>query len=272
MGTVTTEIINVTPSLASAWLATNTRNRPVSKTAVKRYKRDMESGNWRFSADPIRFDTSNHLIDGQHRLAAVSELEGHTFQFLVVRGLDRDSQLVMDQGVKRTAGQQLALLGVKNANHMAAGAKLYMIWTSGLMFKDNKIQQLITAPQIEQWVSSHPAHVEAAQRNYTRVKNIDSSYTVTIAAFMRFREIDPDAAVTFLDKLSTGAGLEQGSPILALINRQRRIQREGFKISNREMLAFYIQSWNAWREGRSMDRFVRPRGGSWAADTFPKPF
>jgi hypothetical protein len=268
---ITYVVEQVSSETASKWLLKNTRNRPISQSVVKRYMRDMESGAWNYAADPIRFDTHGNLIDGQHRLAALSELSDISLQFLVIRGLDTETQLVMDQGRKRNAGQQLALLGVKNSNNIAAAVKLYIIWDSGMIFKDRKTHDLITSAQIEAWVSSHAWLVEKAQENFRTMKNIDAIPSITLAAFFKFCQIDPNDTIKFINLLESGAGLDEGSPILALIQRQRKIRREGLMIPQRDMLSFYILAWNAWRDGKSLTKFQRPRGGSWTATSFPIP-
>lgn len=268
---ITYIVEQVSPETASKWLLKNTRNRPISQSVVKRYMRDMESGAWNYAADPIRFDIHGNLIDGQHRLAALSELSDISLQFLVIRGLDTETQLVMDQGRKRNAGQQLALLGVKNSNNIAAAVKLHIIWDSGMIFKDRKTHDLITSAQIEAWVSSHAWLVEKAQENFRTIKNIDTNPSITLAAFFKFCQIHSDDTIKFINLLESGAGLEEGSPILALIQRQRKIRREGLVIPPRDMLSFYILAWNAWRDGKSLTKFQRPRGGSWTATSFPIP-
>jgi hypothetical protein len=39
----------VTPELAEQWLKANTLNRPVRKSRVKAYARDIQNGRWRFN-------------------------------------------------------------------------------------------------------------------------------------------------------------------------------------------------------------------------------
>jgi hypothetical protein len=63
----------VTPELAEQWLKANTLNRPVRKSRVKAYARDIQNGRWRFNTQGISFGTDGSLIDGQHRLMAVVE-------------------------------------------------------------------------------------------------------------------------------------------------------------------------------------------------------
>lgn len=113
---ITHTIVMVSAETAKRWLAHNKRNRNISPTDVQRYRLDMEAGLWRFAADPIRFDVNGNLIDGQHRLTALSELADICLPMLIVRGLPPETQKVMDQGRKRTPGQQLYLSGIKDAN------------------------------------------------------------------------------------------------------------------------------------------------------------
>lgn len=266
----TSMVIPVSSEMAARWLKLNTRNRALSPIVVDQYLNDMAAGNWTFAADPIRFSVNGNLLDGQHRLTALAALDGHTIPMLVVRGLPEESQLVMDQGRKRQPGAQLELLGIKYANHIAAAAKVYIIWESGAIFKDNKAQRL-SSPRIQQWVASHPELVEAANSHHAILMEPDSPPSVTQAAFMRFHQISESGAHEFFASLASGAGLSEGDPILALDKRLRRIRKEGFRVTNRDVLALFILAWNAWRDGRSMAKFQKPKGAAWTAESFPEP-
>lgn len=256
--------------MAKDWLAFNKNNRPVNRIAIERYKRDMEEGSWQFAGDPIRVDNTGRIIDGQHRLIALSEITSDIeIEFLLISGLEPESQMVMDQGVKRTTGQQLSILGVKNYNHVAAAAKFYLVWSSGVLFRDNKVQSRVTTPQIQEWVMDNADFYELENELHTQIAEVEASPSVVTAAIYKFNLIDEEAARTFLELLVTGAGLASDSPILALDKRLRRVRREKIKLSNRDILALFIQAWNAWRDEKAMTKFQKPRGGFWTEDTFP---
>lgn len=267
---ITHAIVMVTPEMAERWLTFNTHNRKIRQSVVAKYRADMEAGLWTMAADPIRFDRDGVLLDGQHRLIALSELpEVVTIPFLVVRGLPPESQGVMDQGTKRTAGDQLGLAGVKNSNAVAAAAKKYLIWHGGFMFRDTKLQQ-ITAPQIEQWVTERTGDVEFFNSIWSLIRQNDAPPSVAGAAALRFAEIDPESCERFFTLLARGAGGE-GHPITTLDKRLQRNRREGLKMPDRDYLALFILAWNAWRAGKQMSKFQRPRGGRWSEDNFPDP-
>ena len=264
-------IVMVTPDMATRWLTCNTHNRKVRQSVVARYRADMEAGLWTMAADPIRFDRDGILIDGQHRLIALSELpEVVTIPFLVVRGLPPESQGVMDQGTKRTPGDQLGLLGVKNSNQVAAAVKKYIVWRNGLMFRDQKVAGQITSPQIEQWVTEHAEDVAFFNSIATVVRQNDAPPSISGAAALAFAEIDPVACERFFTLLARGAGGE-GHPITTLDKRLQRHRREGLKMPDRDYLALLILAWNAWRDGKSITKFQRPPGGRWSEGNYPEP-
>lgn len=261
-------VVMVSSETAARWLKHTKRNRSLSEEVATRYATDMENGLWAFAADPIRFDADGHLIDGQHRLSALARLD-MTLPMLVVRGLPTDSQLVMDQGRKRTPGQQLGLLGVKNSNVIASMVKVVIQYDNGLLFRDSSLSRSITAPVIQEYVSAHPDEVSFVQTIVDVIRRVDAPPSVVGAfAIVAFREHGRDSA-DFLLQLDALVGMSEGHPIHTLDKRLRRIRRERVKVSSRDYLALFIQAFNAWREGRLITKFQRPRGGSWNVSNFP---
>jgi hypothetical protein len=97
------EIKTVTKSLVDTLLAMNTNNRIIKHRVVERYKRDIASGNWALTNQGIGISADGVLIDGQHRLLAISQSGYPPIQILVVYGLSMDSQKHVDQQAKRSA-------------------------------------------------------------------------------------------------------------------------------------------------------------------------
>lgn len=268
-GRIDHAVVMVSSDTAARWLKHNKRNRPISSGVVTRYANDMDNGLWTFAADPIRFDTDGNLIDGQHRLAALTRLD-ITLPMLVIRGLPGDSQLVMDQGHKRTAGQQLGLMGVRNSAQIASMAKVVIQHDTGLLFRDNKLSGAITAPLIHEWVEDHPREVEFLQPLITKIRQIDAPPSI-IGAFVviAYRAAGADVGM-FIAQLDELVGMSKGHPVYTLDKRLRRIRKERIKVSQRDYLALFIQAFNAWRSGRQITQFLRPPGGAWNAANFPE--
>lgn len=266
----TTSVVLVNAATAARWLERNKRNRRISSVAVERYRRDIAEGRWVFAADPVRFSDMGNLLDGQHRLTALSMVPEASIPLLVVRGLPDDTQFYMDQGRKRSAGQQLELKGIRNSSNVASAVKVYIVWRDGLMFRDNKMSQTITSAQIEAWVDEHADHCAFLSSHINPIRRADAPPSAAGAAALRFYEIDPSMAGDFFQHLADG-GMPKNHPINTLDKRLQRNRREGLKMSTRDYLSLYILAWNAWRDGRQMSKFQRPRGGSWTAESFPEP-
>lgn len=103
-----TKIVKVTPVIALDWLKKNLDNRPLRRTVVEGIKLAYARGEYRLTHQGIAFDTSGALIDGQHRLTAISEMPPNfAVEMLVTKGLARNAFEAIDIGVKRTAGDVL---------------------------------------------------------------------------------------------------------------------------------------------------------------------
>jgi len=270
---IETNIVQWGPEDAAAALATQTRNRDISYTTCRRYANDMASGRWTFDASPIRFDNNGHLIDGQHRMTALASLGDSdvAIPLLVITGLTAESQMVMDQGRARTTGQQLSMRGIKSANVVAAGVRLYLKLDLGLLFRDNHIaNEEVTKALVEQWVFENEETVTFIGDFISSIIKNDAPPSVSYCAALLFTEKNSQATVEFFDRLAHGAG-DASHPITVLDKRLQRHRREGIKISSRDTLGLYVQAWNAWRAGRTLSKFPRPRGGTWTAENFPKP-
>ena len=66
-----TRIIEFSPKLASYVLENlNVNNRTKKKKNIRRYAKDMSSGNWSLTGDTIQFSKNGVLMNGQNRLFA----------------------------------------------------------------------------------------------------------------------------------------------------------------------------------------------------------
>ena len=244
--TITTETVMVSSEQARKWLEYNHGpNRKIATMKVLQFQSDMESGRWVFDAAPLRFDDKDLVIDGQHRLTALANCpDGTVIPFLVVRGLPTETQLVMDQGQVRTVAQQLDIKGVRNSAIVAAATRLYLDWTRARLFRSTSRSGATTRSESIEWAMDHSDLFEALFD--TDFRHVDAPASVTGAFGLAVLQIAPERAKEFFRLLSTGAGMNEGHPILALDRRLRNIRRHGQKVSSREMLFYFIKAWNAW--------------------------
>jgi hypothetical protein len=240
-------------------------NRRTSDNQVLKFQADMENGRWHFEGAPIKLSKTGKLLDGKHRLTAlantVPEME---ISFVVITGLDDDSQVYMDIGQIRTVGQQLGLRGISNGVLYGAVAKLYLEWTRGRLFRASNRGSTSKSEQTE-WVISHQDIL--TRLSETGFQQVDAPPSVVGAFTLAILQISPARANKFISRLVSGASLAEGDPILALDRRLRNIRRSGVRVSQREYLAYFIKAWNAWVMG---DRLQKLQLSSLTEDNFPE--
>jgi len=103
----TAEIRTATKQLVDSLLSMNVQNRPIKKTVVEKYCRDIKAGKWILTNQGIGVSESGALIDGQHRLQAIKECNYPPVTILIVNGLSDDCKMAVDQHAKRTARDML---------------------------------------------------------------------------------------------------------------------------------------------------------------------
>ena len=118
----------------------------------------------------------------------------------------------------------------------------------------------------------HIIDVSMQSRNKPyRVRGIAAS--ATALSIWEFEQLDAADMADFYTKLSTGAGLEEDSPILALRNYIVRAMAGADKRSVIESdlaLALLFKAWNAYRDGVPMRALAYRRGGA-SPERFPEP-
>lgn len=101
------EIVVMTPALAAEMLQRNVGNRPLRRGTVDALKAAFMRGEYVMSHQGIALFNGN-VLDGQHRLVAISEMPAtFTCQILVTHLDNADAYTVMDIGFKRTASDIL---------------------------------------------------------------------------------------------------------------------------------------------------------------------
>jgi hypothetical protein len=266
-----TSFVSVTSATAERWLTHNTHNRPLSDTAVYAYQSDMENGRFKLTGEPVQFSKTGVLLNGQNRLTALANcMPPLTIVFNVVRGLEDESQFYMDLVNRRSPGQQLGLMGVRNSRQVAAGARLFIQWEKDLLFTDQKRQRAISTPYLEQWVQTNSDLVDEFNDHLAYVCNRVGAMPAAASAFaFAGLRVDAQATVAFFHLWSARTNLPAGSPILALDNRFRNSRLSRERLSQRECLLYIIHGWNAWMRGESIIRVQAPRNGL-CAENFPK--
>ncbi len=247
---VTTEIMKVTPKMAKLFLDQNQSNRPLRYALVETYAADMAKGDWQFTAEPVKFDTTGKLQDGQHRLEAIVTAKVPV-TLLVVRGLEPEAQEVMDTGLKRAVADALAFRGYSNVTTLAAGARLGVLWDRGVR-TTGKSEGRVTHADVLHWVAEHPEMIEELKTVLTYRTALEVRPSVATFTYHEMVKKDEKEAKVFLDKMAYGIELPKGDPVLALRSRLREIEKNRMSIKSTTLVALVFRTWNAWRTREQM--------------------
>lgn len=260
---VVTTIEVVTPNLACEWLQNNNFNRPVRNAHVTMVASELSSGRWRLNGESVIFDHEGNLLDGQHRLWAIVE-SSTAAPTVVVRGVAKESFATIDSGVKRTGGDVLALLGVKNSTSTASAIRLIHFVASGA--SNDRLINKMSSSQCASLLSTYPEAEEAAAliAGATQVRAMMPPSPASAMMYFALKT-DRDKAMEFFDGLARGANLQPGDPRLAC--RTYFLTRKHAKrVTVKTQLAVLIKAWNAFLQDRDIKVMKY-----FPSETFPLP-
>lgn len=99
----------ISKEMADRLLSTNPRNRSIKKMKVEKYKRDIILGRFEITHQGIGIDEYGKLIDGHHRLKAISETGVPVKLFVVYNAVE---SRYIDQGANRTDRDGMYMSGM----------------------------------------------------------------------------------------------------------------------------------------------------------------
>ncbi len=234
------ERMTITPAIAADFLSKNTKNRPLSDKRTHAIANAIRNGEWMLNGDAIRFSESGELIDGQTRLSAIIRA-GMPVDSLVIWGLPNESFRTIDiNGSARTAGDVLAISGVKDYRLCATLAASVLMWEqtrkSSLSGGNHGAKQLTTS-QIVNRVDSD-ALISDIARKYNNSKSLKRLVQGKVYGYVRYSTLryDEEKSNSFFEKLESGADLSSDSPILQLRDYLARVNSS----RSREMVSVII--------------------------------
>lgn len=247
------KVVTVTPELAAEWLPRTVRNRPVKDRIVAAYARDMKAGRWLLTGEAIKFNTRGELDDGRHRCKAVI-IAGVPVRMMVVWGVPVGAQDVMDSGVKRSANDQLAMRGTKNASVLTAAARLALTEPgAGFTAPEDRIATP-THSELCAWIDAHPEIHRAAEIGKAYYKQIHLQPSVAALAWLRLSEIDREACGLFFHSVANMTTDGPGDPRLALARRLQYLSSERTRQNGAMLIGLVYRAWNAWRRGKTLSK------------------
>lgn len=254
----------ITPAMAAQMLGTSAGNRPLRKTAINRYARDMIADKWVLNGEGIKFDGAGRLVDGHHRLSAVI-LAQKPQTFLVVRNVPQDAMLTLDTGIGRSFHDASIVAGKSYDQRVGPIARVWYRYQSD---RSTGFGPQASHQELEQIVEEHPTIVESA-RFISRLKTVCKYCVPSVQGFVHAytsEKYDREMSDIFMRDLNDGAKLDEFSPIFVL---RRAFVEDDRRIEHYRVLAYTIKAWNAWMAGVKM-KVVHWRNSGPTPEPFPK--
>lgn len=261
-----TELVEMTPALATKLLQANTRNRSLSPRRVSALAAQIKRGEWLMDGSPIRVAESGLLLDGQHRLSAIVEADA-TVQCVLTTGLAEQTQLVIDTGRSRTFADYLRLRGETNVASIAAITRLSLNYTSGNLATNLFRNFFPSTTELWQYYHANRGAISEAipvakmARGHVRL-----SASVLGVTHMVLNEISAEDCHEFFAQLAKNSGACNPVMLLSRWADQRSKADTGI-VEQRIQLIYTFKSWNQFRaadESMTMLRWSR-------AERFPEP-
>lgn len=243
-------VVDVTPKLATDWLTLNSGNRNSKPTAIEKYTRDMRSGEWLLTGEPVIFDSEGLLRNGQNRLLACIRSD-HTFTTLVVWGVEPEAFAEMDRNTPRTLVDVLKIAGVDRAERKVP--VLQYIWretNSGSLRAGGK--RLPTVSEAQRLLEQNPDLVPCL--DWQEALSAAFFKPAPLGPFLLWRlsQIDQNRALEFFTSIAYGENLLIDTPVHSLrkvlaegaVNKARRSEYDQDYIKHLVMVA-----WEYWNEG-----------------------
>ena len=254
-------VVLVTPDYAKDLLQKNDRNRGISKYVLSNYVADMENERWQDSASQIQISSEGSLLNGQHRLHAVVQ-SGRSQYFTITRGLNSETQDVMDLGKTRTVADALSIRGVKNWHMVAASIRLHYGWQTGTPIKTfeggrtgrTKAQEIELILQEKDKIPMLGEVMNMASRSTAAFRPLTGA---SAGAFLIEATRLPgtwEYARNFIEQVTTGERLVDRDPILVLRNRLNKMwfMKEKPRGERAVKLGLIVSAWNHYIEGNKV--------------------
>ena len=225
--------VSISPEIAWGWLENcNTNNRRVNEKHVRRLARDMVEGNWMLTHEGIAFDKHGKLIDGQHRLWAITEANT-TVDMYVWRNIDPDVRIAIDCGKSRSMADVLNIAG-GNGEVTREQVAILRVMLGGLSSPPH-----LSASEMSESLNTHREAIDFAMEHLPKIMaahGVNTAATRGVIA-RAYYTVDGTLLEDFCRKLTTGIITSSDESVIVLLRQQlqtlggktfsQRVQRYG---------------------------------------------
>lgn len=226
-------------------------NRTSSDREIIYLLKEMKEGRFVKNGETVKITWDGNIMDGLHRIKALTKFIGGSIEILVVWGLDPAVFPTIDIGLKRNVGHILQAKGFANAPVLARIIKFIKSYEGHRHVKRESYKTLgFTPNDYLEFIVENPDITEVAKeawRMYMKSRLFpDSVYGGLIYLLS---QKDQDKGFAFVSGLSMGNWAED----TALMQVRRRIEslerNKSVRIDRQVKTGLALNAWNAYREG-----------------------
>lgn len=249
------EFIFATPEIVTKWLEKNNHNRKIKPRNVATFVGIIKRKEWRPGDSAICFAPDGTMLNGQHRCLAIKE-SGQGQWVMVRRNVDPSEQLVMDQGVKRQAYEQMDIMGIAGGKSKQALCRAILLYddTTGPTGRLEGItnKEIIELAEGDEDMDTALNLAKALGRAIPK-----AGVTAVALGYYLLLHAWPEKVEEFHYGLSTGVELSEGSPLLKLRNVLMRndVPQLG-DVNRKKLLALFLKAFNLWVDGQERETLV----------------
>lgn len=264
-------MVEISPQVAGELLAMSRGNRKLRDSKVRKYTEQFRSGQHTVWSGPV-ISKTGRLLDWHHRLTALQK-SGATITAPVTMGAeDRALEFMDSTEASRSGANKLEFLGEKNSYALSAALTIVNSYLNGQMAKG----RTESPDEVGEFLRQHPR----VRDSVSFCRGLTASRVTHTGDFIGlhylFSKVDGDLANRFIVATNTGAGLEDGNPVLLL--RRRLLEtapsaedirfRSSKRLNHVYRAALIIKAWEHLRTGyalkalrwRSTEAFPRISG------------
>ena len=240
-------------ALAETVLELNTGNRRVNRRKVDQLVRQMQSGQFENTGEPIIISAEGIINNGQHRLLAVVEADA-VLDMDVRFGIPRRAFSKTDTGTSRSIGDVLTIKGVKAVAQVSSTVRLLVLYRRGL---PESVREFVTNDEVSQafdgWRDIESVVAEVNTHAFPKPVRSTPLYAT---AFLASRSPAKARLTGWLDAVATGLDVARDNPAYQL--RERLMRGVDAPVGTREgqleRFALMIKSWNLFAKGEAVAR------------------
>ena len=272
------KIITISAKEALFLLSLNTENRKVSMNKVFGYINDLENNKFLFNGESIIISADGILLDGQHRLMALSKTN-LKMKCVLVTGICKNVMSTIDTGSKRNGADILSMHNIPHSTVLAAMSKL-ITFEFGLNKQyikgTKKSEGKIVSAQINRtWqpadiladvVKNKEKYLNAihfAESIYTSKANVrlkGLSVSSISAYYVLFSRDNAQMAKSFLREILTGNTERESNVCIILRNKLINLNLKRENISMEKLRDFMISGFEKYKSGSIVKTLLSKQG------------